>query len=73
MKLSESLKGNYYRVEKITDAEIEIQATRFGIIEGEIITCFEKIPNGPTVIIKNNQEIAIGKDLADNIHVIEIK
>lgn len=51
---------------------IRAQALRFGIAEGEIVTCLEKIPAGPVVIARNKQEIAIGRRLAQQIQVREI-
>jgi Fe2+ transport system protein FeoA len=62
-------KGQRCRISALPDDTIRSQAVRFGIGEGEIVTCTEIIPAGPVVISKNRQEIAIGRRLAKKILV----
>ncbi len=69
MCLSEIRRGQTVRIEKITDETIRTQFLRFGIQEGSIITCLEKIPFGPFMLRHNRQEIAIGRKVAQHIIV----
>lgn len=65
-------RGQCCRIISIPSEIIRAQALRFGIAEGEIVTCREKIPSGPVVIAKNRQEIAVGRRLAQQIQVQQI-
>ena len=65
--LSEVKKGQVFKIVDIPDKEIRAQAIRFGITEGETLDCEEIIPAGPVIIKKKEQEIAIGRGLADTI------
>jgi len=47
-----------------------LQAIRFGIGSGAEITVCKKIPGGPVIVSRNQQEIAIGQDLASSILVL---
>ncbi len=69
MKLHEVKKGQKVRIINITDEMVRAQAIRFGISEGETVTCIEVVPSGPVVISKNKQEIALGRGLASDIEV----
>ena len=63
-------KGNSVKVVKLPDGNIKSQLIRFGIIEGDILLCIERLPGGTVVIQKNRQEIALGFDLAKKIKVV---
>lgn len=65
-------RGQCCRIISIPSEIVRAQALRFGIAEGEIVTCREKVPAGPVVIAKNRQEIAVGRKLAQQIQVTEI-
>lgn len=69
MKLHEVKKGQNIRITSIADDMVRAQAIRFGISEGETLTCIEVVPAGPVVISKNMQEIALGRGLASAIEV----
>lgn len=69
MTLSEIPRGQRARIDRIVDGLARLQAIRFGIVEGTIVTCTEQIPRGPVVIEQNGQELAVGRRLADRIHV----
>ncbi|HBT20804.1 MAG TPA: ferrous iron transport protein A [Peptococcaceae bacterium] len=70
MTLDKAKKGQILKILNIPDAKIRAQAIRFGISEGEMVTCSEVIPLGPIIIRKNNQEIALGRNLARQITVV---
>ncbi|GAW91868.1 FeoA family protein [Calderihabitans maritimus] len=69
MTLDKSRRGQKLRVLSIPDERMRAQAIRFGITEGEIISCREIVPGGPIIVGKNKQEIAIGRGLARQIRV----
>ncbi|WP_027366174.1 FeoA family protein [Desulfotruncus alcoholivorax] len=69
MTLDKVRKGQQIKIISILDEIIRVQAIRFGIAEGSVVTCQEKVPAGPIVLRKNNQEIAIGRNLANKIDV----
>lgn len=60
---------NVGQIARIIDAPDDIKSlfAKFGIGIGQIVTCIAKL--GPIVIQKNNQEIAIGKNLSKKIQV----
>jgi len=53
----------------ISNAKLLEDALRFGIEVGEEIQIVNKLPGGPIVIQKNEQQIAIGRELAKAIEV----
>jgi len=57
--------GQKAEIRDFLDQDIKCYSARFGIEAGQIITCIAK--PGPVVIQKNQQEIAIGKDLSKQI------
>lgn len=69
MTLDRVKKGQQIRIISIPDEVIRVQAIRFGIAEGSVVTCQEKVPAGPIVLRINKQEIAIGRNLANRIDV----
>jgi ferrous iron transport protein A len=69
LTLSEAKEGQWLRVTHTKGDEITVQALRFGIGEGSQIQVQKNISGGPVVISKNQMEIAIGRKLADCIHV----
>lgn len=69
MTLDNVKKGQLVKITNIPDEVTRIKAIRFGISEGEVVTCLEVVPAGPVVVSKNKQEIAIGRSLASYIWV----
>lgn len=67
VKLSDIKIGQKVEILKFIDSGIRLFSSRFGIEEGQLVTCIAK--PGPVVISKNQQEIAIGKDLSRQIYV----
>lgn len=69
MTLADVKKGDKFNIIQINDEKVKAQALRFGISDGAVLYCDEKIPGGPVIIKRNMQEIAIGRGLARNIKV----
>jgi len=69
MTLGEVKTGQQVRITSIPDEQARAQIIRFGITEGEVVTCVEVIPAGPVIIAKNKQEVAFGRKLACRIGV----
>lgn len=67
MTLSEVRRGERFNIKHIPDDLVRVQALRFGISEGAVLSCHEKVPGGPVIIKRNLQEIAVGRNLANNI------
>jgi len=67
MTLDKAKAGQKCRILSLPGRGIRAQAIRFGIAEGQVITCTNVIPCGPIIITKNRQEIAIGRGLAQKI------
>lgn len=67
--LDKAKKGQLVKITGIPDDVIRVQAIRFGISEGSVVTCREVVPAGPVVVARNKQEIAIGRNLARTILV----
>lgn len=69
MTLSQAKRGQMLQIIAIPSEHIRAQAIRFGIGMGERVECAEKLPDGPVVIGRGKQQIAIGRRLAENIIV----
>lgn len=69
MTLAETKPGQIVRIQHIQDPLIRAQAIRFGICEGTSVECFEQLRNGPIILRRRRQEIAIGRKLAEKIIV----
>jgi len=69
MTLDKVRKGQLIKIIGIPNELIRVQAIRFGISEGSVVTCREIVPAGPVVVARNKQEIAIGRSLARTISV----
>ena len=70
--LNETKAGDMVEVVEINNSLAHLQALRFGINPGAIITTITHITNGPVVINLGYQEIAIGANLAKSIVVKEV-
>ncbi|CCO08709.1 FeoA family protein [Desulforamulus hydrothermalis] len=62
-------KGQSFKINHISNETIRAQAIRFGITEGQWLTCDEVVPAGPIVIRQNRQQIALGRQLAREINI----
>ncbi len=59
--------GQEAEVQSFLNSDIKCYSVRFGIEEGQVVKCIAKL--GAIVLQKNNQEIAIGKNLCKEIYV----
>ncbi|ABO49201.1 FeoA family protein [Desulforamulus reducens MI-1] len=69
MTLDRVKKGQFFKINNIHNENVRSQAIRFGIAEGEWLSCEEVVPAGPIVIRKNRQQIALGRQLARLIDI----
>ncbi len=69
MTLADVKRGDKFKIELIPNEKVRAQAFRFGISEGALVSCAEKIPGGPIILKRNLQEIAVGRRLAKEITV----
>ncbi len=73
MNLEDAPKKSILEVVSINQEKLSEDAMRFGIEAGECIQIINKLPGGPIVIQKNQQQIAIGRELAKAIEVRIVK
>lgn len=69
MNLEDAPKKSIVEVISISNAKLLEDALRFGIESGNSIKIINKLPGGPIVIQKNQQQIAIGRELARAIEI----
>jgi len=69
VQLDKASRGQVIKITGIPNNHVRVQAIRFGLSEGAVVTCREVVPAGPVVVIRNKQEIAIGRKLAKTISV----
>jgi len=61
--------GQFIRIVAVPHGLIKAQFIRLGIHEGERVQCLERLPGGTIVLKKHRRHIAIGHELAKQIHV----
>lgn len=59
--------GQKVEILEFLNTAIKCYSSRFGLEKGQVITCIAK--PGPIVIKRNQQEIAIGRNLSKEIYV----
>ena len=69
MNLEEAPNKSTLEIISISQVKLLEDAMRFGIEVGEAIQIINKLPGGPIVIQKNQQQIAIGRELAKAVEV----
>lgn len=69
MTLVDGKDGQRLIITRTAGDEITWQALRFGIGEGSNIQVQKNIPGGPVIVLRNQLEIAIGRQLAALIEV----
>ena len=62
--------GESVEVSCIDDETARVHALRFGMGEGSRVACVTCIPAGPVILKSGRQEIAVGRRLAQRIHVV---
>ena len=53
ISLSDVKRGNFIKILHLPNGLVRTQMIRFGIIEGEIVKCLERLPGGIILIQKN--------------------
>ena len=69
MNLEDAPKKLILEIVSINQEKLSEDALRFGIECGECVQIINKLPGGPIVIQKNQQQIAIGRELAKAIEI----
>lgn len=69
MNLALAPNNKLIEVISIKDNKLLEDALRFGIEVGNFIKVISKLPGGPVIIQKDEQQLAIGRELAKAIEV----
>jgi len=69
LTLADAKEGTRLVVTATVGDDVTIQALRFGISEGAIITIAKNISGGPVIIMRSQMELAVGRQLARFIQV----
>ena len=69
MNLESAPNKSVLEIIAINQESLSCDAMRFGIEPGEFVQIINKLPGGPIIIQKNQQQIAIGRELAKAIEV----
>jgi Fe2+ transport system protein FeoA len=69
MTLADAQDGAKLVVTATLGEDVTIQALRFGIGEGAAISIGKNIAGGPVIIVRNQMELAVGRQLARLIEV----
>lgn len=67
--LNQVEKGQNFIIKNIADPVVRCQSTRLGMCDGQVLKCIHCTHNGPMVLQKRYQEIALGNNLAKNIEI----
>ncbi|MGE5633274.1 MAG: FeoA family protein [Caulobacteraceae bacterium] len=73
MTLDKAQRGSKIRIKEVLNKALKSQAIRLGIYEGAVFLCSEKLPGGPVILQNRQQEIAVGKGLAEKIQIEGVK
>jgi Fe2+ transport system protein FeoA len=69
MLLSDAIEGAKLVITGTDSEDVSIQALRFGISDGAVVTVSKNIKGGPVIIVRKQMELAIGRQLACAIEV----
>ena len=69
MLLSQVQRNQSVRILEIREPGLRARLLRLGVTQGSLLTCLERIPLGPVLVRHHRQEIAIGREIAEKIHV----
>lgn len=67
--LSDTRDGDRVVILDTGPEEVMVQALRFGLDSGSFVTVEKNIIGGPVIVSRNHLEIAIGREIAENISV----
>ena len=73
MCLCDMKKGERAVVSEVPEGELRHKLLRFGIAPGAKLKVHAKPPLGPVVVRFGGQEIALGRDIAKQVKVVEIE
>ncbi len=71
--LDKATRGQSLTIDLLPSGVIKSQLIRFGIMEGEKVTCLDRLVGGTVILQKKRLEIALGCDLAKSIMVTDEK
>lgn len=69
MTLADVKEGHTVVVKATEGEDVTVQALRFGIWEGSVVSIEKNIPGGPVIVSRNQMELAVGRQLAMSILV----
>ena len=69
MKLAELKQKSEVEIVSIADSRVRALSFRFGISAGSQVRCWPSIAQGPFILEKNRQRLALGYSLAEKIEV----
>ncbi|MDD4658182.1 MAG: ferrous iron transport protein A [Eubacteriales bacterium] len=69
MNLLAAFPGKRYVVLKIKDPEVRRQADCLGMGEGEDVYCVARKDNGPVILGRGGQMVAVGGEIARGIQI----
>ena len=72
MTLLDAKRGRPIKILTIADDQARAQCIRFGIGEGMVVDSAERLPLGPVLVRQRNQEICVGRGLAERIVIEEV-
>ena len=70
MNLLAAVPGRRYMIVKIRDAGVRQQADCLGMGEGEDVYCYARRGNGPVIIGRAGQMVAVGVEVARGIQIL---
>lgn len=71
-KLSKIKRNKSFKFISIPNEQVRTQLIRFGIGEGSHAKCHQKLPFGPVVVKFQKQEIALGREIANEITIEDL-
>jgi Fe2+ transport system protein FeoA len=69
LTLADIKEGKTVVVKATQGDDVTVQALRFGIAEGSVVSIEKNIPGGPVIVSRNQMELAVGRQLAMSILV----
>ncbi|MBP9094293.1 ferrous iron transport protein A [bacterium] len=69
MTLADAVEGKTFTIKNTDGEDVTVQAIRFGIGQGAVINIEKNIPGGPVIVSRNQMELAVGRQLAQQIEV----
>ena len=69
MTLADATEGKTFTIKNTDGEEVTVQAMRFGIAQGAVINIEKNIPGGPVIVSRNQMELAVGRQFAQQIEV----